>query len=81
MKRRFILEVEVDEDDILRLYPNYRFNYSSADQFIESCLPQPRKDTEDMPSDNDLKRWGFEKRIIGEVIKGKNKKFEFKYYK
>jgi len=67
MKKQFILEIEVDEENIAQLYPNYASNYQSVGEFIDSELPHPKPDTMMCPSDNDLATWGFEKRILSRV--------------
>lgn len=32
--KRFLLEIEVDEERVMKLYPNYRFNFDNSEQFI-----------------------------------------------
>ena len=65
MKKRFVIEIEVDEKNIAKKYPNYNFNYQTIEQFIESeilCSSDNECDT----AEANLDRWGFCKRLIKE---------------
>lgn len=44
LKFNFNVEVLVDIDKLKENYPNYRFNYSSPYQFIESLINDIEKD-------------------------------------
>jgi hypothetical protein len=44
LKFNFNIEVEVDIDKLKEKYPNYRFNYSSPYQFIESLINDIQQD-------------------------------------
>ena len=44
LKFNFNIEVLVDIDKLKEKYPNYRFNYSSPYQFIESLINDIEKD-------------------------------------
>ena len=63
MKKRFIIEIEVDENTIADKYPNYRFNYRSVDEFIKSeILCSVTNETSDP-----IEKWGYVKRLIGDA--------------
>lgn len=38
--KRFILEVEVDEEKAKKFYPNYRFGFSNVRQFIRFLVAE-----------------------------------------
>jgi len=44
LKFNFNIEIEIDLDKLKENYPNYRFNYSSPYQFIESLINDIEKD-------------------------------------
>lgn len=59
MKKRYLLEIEVDEKEIIKKYPNYKFNWSTPKEFIKHLL----KDIEEKC----LKEYGYSKKIIKEI--------------
>jgi hypothetical protein len=54
---RYQLEVEiiVDEENINEKYPNYKFNYDSIEQFVDSLVPE-----ESYEADTDMSKDGLE---------------------
>lgn len=67
MKKQFIVEIEVDEKNIQKKYPNYKYNYSCPRQMIKNLINDfVYEGNEDM-SKVGLRKWGYAKRIIKEV--------------
>lgn len=67
MKKRFIVEVEVDEKKVDKLYPNYCFNYGCPEELIESIMEHFIYDADTDMSKDGLKTWGYAKRVIKEI--------------
>lgn len=61
MKKRFIVEIEVDEAKCMHKYPNFMFNYQNIDEFIESEMLCCNSDSDSW------KRWGYRKKVIKEI--------------
>lgn len=73
IKKRFIVEIEVDEDKIWDKYPNYSINFGtkssivSAKKFIKHLIDDFKYEANtNMPKDG-LKKWGYAKRVIKEI--------------
>jgi len=66
MKKRFIVEIEVDLKTIEKKYPNYKINYNNADEFISSLMNNFKFEGDTDMSKNGLKKWGYAKRV-GEI--------------
>jgi len=62
MKKRFVIEIEVDEKKCPAKYPNFRFNYEDIEEFIESEMECCGHSDE-----GSWERYGYVKRLIGEV--------------
>ena len=67
MIKRFIVEIEVDENNIAKKYPNYSINYSTEEKFIKSLIKSFTIEGNTDMSKNGLKKWGYAKRIIKEI--------------
>lgn len=67
MKKQFLIEIEVDEKNIAKKYPNYSINYDNPNQLIEMLLADFIFDGETDMSKDGLKEWGYAKRIIDPV--------------
>ena len=73
IKKRFIVEIEVDEDKIWDKYPNYKYNWgtkssiTSANKFIKSLMSCFEYEADTNMSKDGLKKWGYAKRIIKEI--------------
>ena len=62
MKKQFIIEIEVNEKKLVEKYPNFRFNYSDANEFIQTeALCSGSSDSDSW------KRFGYRKRLVKEV--------------
>lgn len=62
MKKRFIIEIEVDEKKLPKKYPNFQFNYSDINEFIQTeALVSASTDSDSW------KRCGYRKRLVKEV--------------
>ena len=61
-KFRYIVEVEIDEDKVVKDYPNYRFNYSKPSELADSLIMSIKEP-------GTMKSFGFEIK----VKKDKNK--------
>jgi hypothetical protein len=57
MKKRFMVEIEVDEKNISKKYPNYSINWSKPEEFINHLM-------KDFVSDSNMKKWGYSKKIL-----------------
>ena len=66
MKKRFIVEIEVDLKTIEKKYPNYKINYNNADEFISSLMNNFKFEGDTDMSKNGLKKGGYAKRV-GEI--------------
>lgn len=73
IKKRFIVEIEVDTKTISKKYPNYKYNYNSPDELIKSLIKGFTCEGDTDMSKDGLKEWGYSKRVIGEV---KMKKYD-----
>ena len=58
LKFNFNIEVLVDIDKLKEKYPNYRFNYSTPYQFIESLINDIEKDY--------MEEYGYSIKIVDE---------------
>lgn len=62
-KKKFILTIEVDNKNILKKYPNYKFNYSSPDEFIKSIANDIQFIAGMDMSKKGMKNWGYSIKI------------------
>ncbi len=69
MKKRFIVEIEVDEKNIAKKYPNYNFNWNTPEEFIKSLMSCFTNEADTNMAKDGLKKFGYAKRIIKEVKK------------
>ncbi len=63
MKKKFMVEIEVDEKNIEKKYPNYNINFSSPNNFIAHLVEDFIYDADINMSVNGLKKWGYSKKI------------------
>lgn len=61
MNFKYLLEIEiiVDEKSINQKYPNYKFNYDSIEQFVDSLVPEESYEGDTNMSKNGLKQYGY----------------------
>ena len=64
MKKRYMIEIEVDEENIAELDPNYSINYENPEEFIDSLLKDFIYEGETNMQEDGLKEWGYAKRVI-----------------
>ncbi len=63
-KRRFVLEIEVDEDAVQQKYPNFRYNYSNGEELIEAVKNSITFIAgTDMTKDG-MENWGYSIKVI-----------------
>lgn len=56
---KYEIEIEIDEENISRKYPNYKFNYSNPKELADSiAFGLEREGDTDMAKDG-LKEWGY----------------------
>lgn len=67
MKKRFIVEIEVDEDSIWDKYPNFKYNWSNAQEFIEDTIKSFEQSADTDLRKNGLKEWGYSVKVIEEI--------------
>lgn len=60
-KFKYQLEVEIiiDEENINKKYPNYKFNYDSIEQFADSLVPEESYEGNTDISKDGLEQWGY----------------------
>ena len=59
IKKEFTVTIEVDEDKITELYPNYRFNWGNPDDFIEATMKSITIEGDTDMSKDGMKSWGY----------------------
>jgi hypothetical protein len=67
IKRRFIVEIEVDEKTVANKYPNYQFNYDNPNELIDARIRDFTIEADTDMSKDGLKEWGYAKRVIKEL--------------
>ena len=67
MKKRFIVEIEVDEKNIAKKYPNYQFNFNTPTDLIKHIMGCFVIEGNTNMAKEGLKEWGYAKRVIKEV--------------
>lgn len=70
MKRQFLVEIEVDEKNVAKKYPNYSINWDSPEELIDSLMRDFIFEADTDMSKDGLTEWGYAKRIIREVKNG-----------
>ena len=60
-----LVQITVDEDNIINLYPNYRFNWNTPEQFIEHLTNniETNNEIDGIPQDT-LKTYGYDIRVL-----------------
>ena len=56
IKQTVIVEIIVDDDNIYELYPNYKFNWDTTQEFIDSRVKDIEEDT--------LKEFGYSLKVL-----------------
>jgi len=58
---KYQLEIEliIDEENIDKKYPNYKFNYDSIEQFADSLVPEESFEGDTDMSKDGLEQWGY----------------------
>lgn len=61
MNFKYLLEIEiiVDEKSINQKYPNYKFNYDSIEQFVDSLVSEESFEGDTDMSKDGLKHYGY----------------------
>jgi hypothetical protein len=59
VKFKFEVTVEVDENEIVNKYPNYRFNFNSPKQLADSVANDFKFCADTDMSKNGMKEWGY----------------------
>jgi len=67
MKKRFIVEIEVDEKQISKKYPNYQFNYNNPNQLVNALINDFIYEGDINMDKKGLKKFGYSKKIIKEI--------------
>lgn len=70
MKRRFVVEIEVDEKNISDKYPNFKLNYgTNFKEFIKSLMKDFEYEGNTNMAKDGLKEWGYSKKVLKEITK------------
>ena len=66
--KQFIVTINVDDENISELYPNYSINYDSPDELIEALMKSFKWEGVTDMSKGGLREWGYSKdyKLIGE---------------
>ena len=59
IKKQFLLEIEVDEEQVVEKYPNYRFNYDNPAHFISVQANNIKFVADTDMSKQGMKQWGY----------------------
>lgn len=68
-KKQFILTIEVDNEQIVKKYPNYKFNFSSPDEFIKWTIEGMKYAGNTNMSKDGIKEWGYSIKIKKLMLK------------
>jgi len=70
----FEYEIEIDENSIYKKYPNFKLNYNSIEEFVDSLITENGFDYEAHNSVESLNKWGFsiKKKRVSEVESRQN---------
>lgn len=63
IKKRFILEIEVDEDAVKQKYPNYRWNYNKPEELIRTVANDVKFIAGVDMSKDGMKQWGYSVKV------------------
>jgi hypothetical protein len=74
VKKRFIVQIEVDEKNIAKKYPNYNLNWDNANDFIKGIMNDFKFDGDTNTSKDGIKEWGYSKKVIKEISMEVDKK-------
>ena len=67
MKKRFVVEIEVNEKEIVKKYPNYNINFSNPKELIDMLINNFTYEGDIDMSKDGLIEFGYAKRIIKEI--------------
>jgi hypothetical protein len=56
---KYEVEIEVDEENISRKYPNYKFNYSNPKELADSIAYGLEREGETNMATDGLNEWGY----------------------
>ncbi len=59
IKKQFLLEIEVDEEQVVEKYPNYPLNYSNSTEFIKAQANNLKFIAGIDMSKQGMKQWGY----------------------
>lgn len=62
---KVLVEITVDDENIVDLYPNYKFNWDDVEQFIENRVEELETPMEENEQPVDyLKKYGYSIRVL-----------------
>jgi len=67
IKKRFIVEIAVNEKTVAQKYPNYDCNYDSPEELIDRVMDNFKFEAETDMSKDGMRVWGYSKKIIKEI--------------
>jgi hypothetical protein len=62
-KYKLEYEIEIDDDNINKKYPNYRWNFNSPKELADSLVPTIIYEADTDMSKNGLDKWGYSIKI------------------
>lgn len=68
MIKKYLIEINVDEDHINEKYPNYSINWDSPEEFIEATLSniESTDENNEYPSQY-YNEWGYSVQVLDEL--------------
>jgi hypothetical protein len=63
IKKRFILEIEVDENKVQQKYPNYRWNYDKPEELIKAVANDVKFIAGVDMSKDGMRQWGYSVKV------------------
>lgn len=63
IKKKFIVEIEVDDQTVQQKYPNYRINYSKPEELINAVANDIRFIAGVDMSRDGMKLWGYSLKV------------------
>lgn len=58
-KYKLEVEIIIDEENINKKYPNYKFNYDSIEDFADFLVPIESYEADTDMSKDGLEKWGY----------------------
>ena len=63
IKKRFILEIEVDENKVQQKYPNYRWTYDKPEELIKAVANDVKFIAGVDMSKDGMRQWGYSVKV------------------